>query len=68
MTCPICGAYAPPCTETGYDGGDEPCSDRCDEIYRLYRVVDTRGVIHWEGPAECEPDIPMQQLEKEPIL
>ena len=54
MTCPICGAYAPPCTETG---ADEPCSDRCDEIYRSYRVVDNRGVIHWGGPAECEPDI-----------
>ena len=31
MMCPICGAYATPCRDTGYDA-DEPCSDRCEAI------------------------------------
>ena len=32
MTCPICGAYAPPCPDTGYDG-DEPCSEKCSLVF-----------------------------------
>ena len=31
MTCPICGRWAPPCPETGYDA-DDPCSELCGRM------------------------------------
>ena len=39
MICPVCGRFAEPDPETGYDC-DDPCSERCAAILEEYEDRD----------------------------